>query len=304
MCGGGIFDAEVLPKTVWLSVVYLRALGSISLVSGRRRRSISQKAGRELFGVRGVTPMRSADCGAYREFVVTPRLRLAFVRLVSFALLAMAGSAVPAAAQGFFDSLFNGDRYSARPRVYAPREGNSYAEPSSGQPQDRPAAPQASYGTGRTVAYCVRLCDGRYFPISRYANATPVQLCSAFCPAAKTQVFNGGEIDHAVSSSGARYADLDNAFVYRQRLVADCTCNGRDAFGLAKIDVASDPTLKPGDIVATGDNVKAALTAMMAAKERREAATNERTEKRADPSRRVAAKPFAPPADPEERPED
>jgi hypothetical protein len=246
----------------------------------------------------------AADCGAYRELIVTPRLRLTFVRHISFALLAAAVSAAPAAAQGLFDSLFNGDRYSARPRAYAPRDGNSYAEPPSGQPQDRSAPPQASHGTGRTVAYCVRLCDGRYFPISRYANATPVQLCNAFCPAAKTQVFNGSEIDHAVSSAGARYADLDNAFVYRQKLIADCTCNGRDAFGLAKIEVASDPTLRPGDIVATGDNVKAALTAMMAAKERREAATNERTEKRADPSRRVAAKPAALPADAEERPED
>jgi hypothetical protein len=144
--------------------------------------------------------------------------------------------------------------------------------------------------------------------MSRHANATPVQLCNAFCPAAKTQVFNGSEIDHAVAPTGARYADLENAFVYRQKLIPDCTCNGRDAFGLAKIDVASDPTLKPGDIVATGDNVKVALTAMMAAKERREAATNERAERRADASRRVAAKPAAipaeTPADPEERPED
>ncbi len=29
------------------------------------------------------------------------------------------------------------------------------------------------------------------------------------------------------------------------------TCNGRDQFGLARIDVNTDPTLRPGDIVAT-----------------------------------------------------
>jgi hypothetical protein len=239
---------------------------------------------------------------------VTLRPGLALVRLISLALLAATLSAAPAAAQGLFDSLFNGDRYSARQRSYAPRDTNAYAEPSSGQPQDRPAVPQAGYGTGRAVAYCVRLCDGRYFPMSRHANASPVQMCNAFCPAAKTQVFNGSEIDHAVASTGARYADLDKAFVYRQKLIPDCTCNGKDAFGLARIDVANDPTLKPGDIVATGDNVKAALTAMAASKERREAATNERTEKRADTLRRLAGKPATapaePPADPEERPED
>jgi hypothetical protein len=241
---------------------------------------------------------------------VTQRPCLALIRLVSFGLLAAMLSAAPASAQGLFDSLFNGDRYAPRRGAssYVPRGASAYAEPSAGQPQEAPAAPQAGYGTGRAVAYCVRLCDGRYFPMQRHANATPAQLCNAFCPAAKTQIFNGSEIDHAVAASGARYADLDNAFVYRQKLIANCTCNGRDAFGLAKVDVASDPTLRPGDIVSNGDNVKVALTAMMAAKERREAATNERTEKRADATRRVAAKPAVaaaePLADPEERPED
>ena len=50
---------------------------------------------------------------------------------------------------------------------------------------------------------------------------------------------------------GARYADLDSAYVYREHLVPNCTCNGKDAFGLATFDVKSDPTLRPGDIVAT-----------------------------------------------------
>src|SRR3954451_6658332 len=97
--------------------------------------------------------------------------------------------------------------------------------------------------------------------MQRRANATSIQLCNAFCPAAKTQVFNGSQIAHAAASNGARYATLDNAFVYRQKIVPGCTCNGKDTFGLAKIDVASDPTLKPGDIVATGDNQRAALPA-------------------------------------------
>jgi hypothetical protein len=36
-------------------------------------------------------------------------------------------------------------------------------------------------------------------------------------------------------------------------MVANCTCNGRDAFGLAPFDLSNDPTLRPGDIVATKD---------------------------------------------------
>lgn len=222
-------------------------------------------------------------------------------RLAPMLVLATVTFATPAAAQGFFDMIFNGDRYAPR-RNYAPPQGNAYADPSN--PSDRPvyapsgAAPQVSHGGGRGVAYCVRLCDGRYFPIQRHANANPVQLCNAFCPAAKTQVFNGSQIDNAYASNGARYADIDNAFVYREKVVDNCTCNGKDSFGLARIDINADPTLRQGDIVSTGDNVKAALIAMHASKERREAAASQPPQLRG--SRRASlpagVTPVSPPA--------
>ena len=34
-------------------------------------------------------------------------------------------------------------------------------------------------------------------------------------------------------------------------MVSGCTCNGKNPFGLARLDAASDTTLRPGDIVAT-----------------------------------------------------
>jgi hypothetical protein len=109
-----------------------------------------------------------------------------------------------------------------------------------------------SYGK----TYCVRLCDGRYYPVSSAGNATPVQMCSAMCPASKTRIFRGGEIDNAVDDKGARYRDIERAFAYRTNLVPGCTCNSKDAMGLAPIDVMADPTLQPGDIVATTDGLK------------------------------------------------
>ena len=81
------------------------------------------------------------------------------------------------------------------------------------------------------------------------------ELCKSFCPAAKTKVFAGSKIDHSVASDGTRYADLDNAFLYRERTVDNCTCNGKDAFGLAPLKPELDPTLRPGDIVATNDGL-------------------------------------------------
>jgi hypothetical protein len=77
------------------------------------------------------------------------------------------------------------------------------------------------------------------------------ESCNAFCPASQTKLYSGGSIDHAVASDGSRYEDLDNAFVYRERLVDGCTCNGKTPYGLARMDVNADPTLRPGDVVAT-----------------------------------------------------
>lgn len=195
---------------------------------------------------------------------------------------ALAALPVPASAQGFFDwfnqrrddryqqqNSWSGQRqqqgwYGHQQRQYAPQV-SAYSDPTVPMDAPRygaPGTPSIGGGsTGRAVAYCVRLCDGRYFPMQRHSNATSIQLCNAFCPATKTQVFNGSQIDHAVASNGARYANLENAFVYREKVVPNCSCNGKTPFGLVTLDVSSDPTLKPGDVVSNGDNVKAALIA-------------------------------------------
>lgn len=230
------------------------------------------------------------------------RSHLAFIKIVSLAALAVSLQGTPASAQGLFDVLFGGA--TERQGRYVPRQATAYSDPSTSPAPERSygGAPSSSAGgTGRYVAYCVRLCDGRYFPMQRHGNATSIQLCNAFCPAAKTQVFNGSQIDHAVAPNGARYANLDNAFVYREKIVPGCTCNGKDSFGLAKIEVASDPTLRPGDIVATGDNVKAALAA--AANRQARHIVTEKAALRGSTARAKTA-PGTTASDADERPED
>jgi Protein of unknown function (DUF2865) len=162
---------------------------------------------------------------------------------------------VPAPARaGFFDFLFGNSQ------DQQPPQSQSYAEPpppALGRVVPAPLGPesvrQGGGSGGRTMAYCVRLCDGEHFPLPHLANATPVEACRAMCPASKTKVFYGNEIGGSVAKDGARYADLDTAFIYRQQLVANCTCNGRNARGLAPFDLSNDPTLRPGDIVSTKD---------------------------------------------------
>jgi len=171
--------------------------------------------------------------------------------LFAGALLAAAVAASPAQAGGLFDFFFN-DSHDQPPPPPA------YAEPPvMPAPLGPESVRQGNASTGRTVAYCVRLCDGQHFPLDHMANATPVETCRAMCPAAKTKVFFGSEIGAATAKDGARYTDLDTAFIYRKQLVANCTCNGKDAMGLAPFDMTNDSTLRPGDIVATKDGMVA-----------------------------------------------
>jgi hypothetical protein len=75
------------------------------------------------------------------------------------------------------------------------------------------------------------------------------KICHAMCPAAQTKVFSGLGIDNASASDGQRYTAMPNAFAYRTKIVDNCSCNGRDPFGVAKVDLDNDPTLKGGDLV-------------------------------------------------------
>jgi len=175
------------------------------------------------------------------------------------ALFAVASMMVldSACAQGFFDFLFGGFQRSA------PAPEASHSPPPAGLGRVAPASlgqesvNEGGGSTGHSVAFCVRLCDGHHFPLEQMVNGTPGETCRAICPYSKTKVFFGSEIGGAVAQDGEHYANLGAAFVYRKQLVANCTCKGRDAFGLASFDVKNDPTLRPGDIVSTKEGLMA-----------------------------------------------
>ena len=122
----------------------------------------------------------------------------------------------------------------------------------------RPPMMTAMAYAGGSQAYCVRTCDGRYFPISSTAHQSRAASCNSFCPASETKVVYGRDIDNAVTEDGKPYAELPNAFRYREELVAGCTCNGKDTVGLAKVKIEDDPTLRKGDIVAASDGLMVA----------------------------------------------
>jgi hypothetical protein len=162
--------------------------------------------------------------------------------VASISVTTLVSSVAGASAQNIFEALF----------------GHLWNSPVSrdADPNAPLPSPEATRSEGGR-AYCVRLCDGRYFPIQSHSGTSSAQTCSSFCPASATKIYNGNGIDYAVALDGKRYSELPTAFAYRQKIIPGCTCNGRDAFGLVNTPVADDPTLRSGDIVATNTGLMA-----------------------------------------------
>jgi hypothetical protein len=158
---------------------------------------------------------------------------------------------------GFLDRLFGDVRRAV--------EGPSRPAPTNTQPFSDPFTSLANHFNppageelradntpgGPARAFCVRTCDGHFFPVQANAGVSAAESCRSFCPATETKIYGGSNIDTATAPDGRRYADLPNAFAYRKAIVAGCTCNGKNPFGLARLDASTDPTLRQGDIVAT-----------------------------------------------------
>ena len=177
-------------------------------------------------------------------------MQMRFGKLAAWAAAALvcASALAPAAqAQDFFSQLFGGF---GGGRARQPYISMPFANDDGSVIQRSEMRPRYS---GGGQAYCVRTCDGRYFPVTASDNASRAASCNSFCPASETKVFHGSSIDNATAENGKSYSDLPNAFRYRNEIVAGCTCNGKDQIGLAPVKIENDPTLRKGDIVA-GEN--------------------------------------------------
>ncbi len=95
-------------------------------------------------------------------------------RRVAFFIAALVGaSGLPATgvahAQGFFDFLFGGSQQQQPP---PPNPELPPPPPAIGRVAPAPLGSEhvneGASSTGHTVAYCVRLCDGQHFPLSKW----------------------------------------------------------------------------------------------------------------------------------------
>ena len=168
------------------------------------------------------------------------------------ALLSVSALAPAAHAEDFLSALFGA--FGAHRPALARCRCHLQAKARSARRQ--PSRARGTTGGGQ--AYCVRTCDGRYFPISASDGQSRAASCNSFCPASETKVVYGSNIDNAATETGKPYSELPNAFRYRSELVAGCTCNGKDQIGLAPVKIENDPTLRKGDIVAGANGLMVA----------------------------------------------
>ena len=108
-------------------------------------------------------------------------------------------------------------------------------------------------------SYCVRLCDGYYFPVAPVASDGDLNahesLCAGICPGAPTRLFvmpGGSErIEEATSRDGRKYSALPVAFRHTGTTDNTCTCRPGNIAHTKIVSVMKDFTLRQGDMVMT-----------------------------------------------------
>jgi hypothetical protein len=125
-----------------------------------------------------------------------------------------------------------GDLRFAKPRDGAPLSGTGFAsEPATG-------------------GFCVRTCDGYFFPLIKSTRATRQQSCELACPSAAMEIYDGVTIETARNARGQRYSALPSAFVFRDKANSSCTCNDPSTSqAFFERTARNDPTLQSGDII-------------------------------------------------------
>jgi hypothetical protein len=142
---------------------------------------------------------------------------------LGIACLAVALSFSAPASAGFLERLFGAFRHSHHaPR--APAVMQPFADPSGDFPMEREFGP--------AVGYCVRSCDGHYFPVHAQPRLSAAEACRSFCPAARTQVYSGRQHRHGYSRK-------------RQPLCRPCQCLSLSQAGGTRLLMQRPRHLRP-----------------------------------------------------------
>lgn len=160
----------------------------------------------------------------------------------------LAFSPLDAPAQDLLDFLFG-------PETPAPasRGPSRYSDPRGQTPKGSLRFGQGGRPGGDSMSgggYCVRTCDGYFFPLIKSSQTTRQQSCEFLCPSAPIELYEGASIEQARNSKGERYSALPAAFSFRDKTTKQCSCNDpRSSQAFFMRMARTDPTLRAGDVV-------------------------------------------------------
>jgi hypothetical protein len=99
-------------------------------------------------------------------------------------------------------------------------------------------------------SFCVRTCDGYFFPLIRSSRATRQQSCEYLCPSTPVELYQGSSIEQARNARGERYSALPTAFRFRDKATEKCACIDPTSSSAYFQNLSrNDPTLRSGDVV-------------------------------------------------------
>ncbi|HEY8067116.1 MAG TPA: DUF2865 domain-containing protein [Methylosinus sp.] len=220
----------------------------------------------------------------------SPHRRLAALGGLILAFLIAALEPPPAFAQDFLQQLFGGggggggySDYgggypSYRRHAGSRRHANAHQAPRA-EPQPRSHPRAAARGRGepeRSVytetasggrSYCVRECDGYFFPVGLYSStsdtASHQRACGRLCPGARTTLYvmRGGsdKMEDAVAArGGGSYSRLMASLQRKAEGDKDneCSCHAGQSNESSIEAIYLDPTLRRGDAVMTTHGVE------------------------------------------------
>ncbi|MEW5423201.1 DUF2865 domain-containing protein [Amorphus sp. 3PC139-8] len=144
---------------------------------------------------------------------------------------------------GFFARLFGGGQRASRFRedgrhVETPDAQREKAPADSNRARlDRSGTSEGDgivgvYRGGGMKTWCVRLCDGFYFPVSYSTSSSnyrrDLAICQGRCPGADVSLYSHPSYldpeDMVSTVSGERYTALPTAFLYRDKVISGCGC--------------------------------------------------------------------------------
>ncbi len=117
---------------------------------------------------------------------------------------------------------------------FSNEDQNSPDEPPSSSPFAPPPPPGYGGGSSSFRTWCVRECDGFYFPVSNYASESQFhadeEKCHSLCASPADLFYHRSDqdVDQMVSLNGRPYASMPYAFKNRKVYIKGCSCNARE----------------------------------------------------------------------------